>query len=442
MVRKNERKNEKPNLPMLRPNAAGIDVGATEVFVGVPPGRDKDSRDVRSFATFTQDLYKLADWLQQCEVDTVAMESTGVFWIPLFQILESRGLEVYLVNARFVRNAPGRKTDVQDCQWLQYLHSVGLLQASYRPAHAVCALRTILRHRDSLVRSAARFIQRMQKALDQMNLKLHFVISDITGLSGLRIIDSILAGERDPNLLASLCHGRIKASKDVVARSLQGDYRQEHLFTLRQSLQAYRHHQQLIEDSDREIERLLSEFESSIALVDDRAEKQGRAFQLQRLFGVDLTRVPGLGIDTLETVFGEVGPNLVKFRSASAFASWLTVCPNNEVSGGKTLSRNTRKSKSRAATALRRAAQSMHHDKSWLGNFYRRMRARLGAPKAITATAHKLARIIYHLVTLRQEYDESCYTMHQLRDQDRQLRRLRKNAKALGFDLSPCADSL
>ena len=256
--RKTPEKSEQAALPVMRRNAAGIDIGATEIFVAVPPGRDAEP--VRSFPTFTQDLYALADWLQQCGVTTVAMESTGVYWIPLFQILEDRGLEVCLVNARHVKNVPGRRTDVSDCQWLQFLHSVGLLRASYRPEQEVCAVRALLRHRDSLVQMAATHVHHMQKALDQMNLQLHHVISDITGYTGLAIVDAILGGERDPYVLAQLRHERIQASEEVIAKSLVGDYRPEHLFTLRQSLAAYRSYQKLLEDCDREIRRSLEEF--------------------------------------------------------------------------------------------------------------------------------------------------------------------------------------
>ena len=232
-------------LPVMRPDAAGIDIGATEIFVAVPA--DRAAENVRCFPTFTQDLYALADWLEQCGIKTVAMESTGVYWIPLFQVLEDRGLEVCLVNARHVKNVPGRRTDVSDCQWLQFLHSVGLLRASYRPEQEVCAVRSLLRHRESLVRMAATHVHHMQKALDQMNLQLHHVISDITGQTGLAIVDAILAGERDPFVLARLRNDRIKASEEVIAKSLVGDYRPEHIITLRQSVGVYRSYQDLLE---------------------------------------------------------------------------------------------------------------------------------------------------------------------------------------------------
>jgi hypothetical protein len=272
---------------------------------------DRSAENVRSFPTFTQDLYALADWLKRCGVKTVAMESTGVYWIPLFQILEDCGFEVCLVNARHVKNVPGRRTDVSDCQWLQFLHSVGLLRASYRPEQEVCAVRSLLRHRESLVQMAATHVHHMQKALDQMNLQLHHVISDITGLTGLAIVDAILAGQRDPLVLARLRNDRIKASEEVIAKSLVGDYRPEHLFTLRQSLAAYRSYQKLIEDCDQEIRRGLDEFKSPTAptpgtdiSTDAKSKPQSNdgvlRNELKRIFGVDLTKIPGIRTGSLK----------------------------------------------------------------------------------------------------------------------------------------------
>jgi transposase len=434
------KKSAQMNLPVMHPNAAGIDIGATEIFVAVPP--DRDLQTIRSFPTFTQDLYRLGGWLKQCGINTVAMESTGVYWIPLFQILEEEGIEVFLVNAHHVRNAPGRKTDVADCQWLQFLHSVGLLRPSYRPAQDVCAVRTLLRHRASLVQTSSTFVQRMQKSMTQMNLQLHHVISDITGQSGLAIVDAILNGEREPNVLAQLCSKRIKASKEIITKSLVGDYRPEHLFTLRQSLQTYRQLQQLISECDTEIRRLINTFESSQHLQNNAPPTSPEitlTAELTRVFGVDLTKIPGLGVESVQTLLGEVGPDFTKFSSASAFACLLTLCPNNKVSGGKILSSKTRKTSSRVATTLRMAAQSLHHSKSALGNFYRRMRSRLGAPKAITATAHKIARIIFHIVTTGQDFDETRSGSDQRIYEKRQENKLRNKAKALGFQLVPLA---
>lgn len=452
MARKRKRTEQtsQATMPVMRPDAAGIDMGATEIFVAVPA--DRASENVRAFPTFTQDLYALAEWLQQCRIQTVAMESTGVYWIPLFQVLETCGMEVCLVNARQVKNVPGRRTDVSDCQWLQFLHSVGLLKASYRPEQEVCAVRSLLRHRESLVQMAATHVNHMQKALDQMNLQLHHVISDIVGQTGLAIIDAILAGERDPLVLAKLRNERIKATEEVIAKSLVGDYRHEHVFTLRQSLGAYRHYQQLIEDCDREIRQQWEAFKTpdpprQLAAEIPPSPKKLSAdgvlkTELKRVFGIDLTQIPGIRSGIAQTLFGEIGPNFTKFRSASAFASWMGLCPDNDISGGKVLWVGTRKVKCRAATALRMAAQSLHHSKSALGDFYRRMRAKLGAPKAITAAAHKLARIIFHLISTRQEFDDSKFAADQLRYQKRQEIKLRAKAKSMGFGLVPLETGL
>ena len=450
MMAKKKKKDTKANsnmtLPIMRPNAAGIDIGAREIFVAVPQGRD--SEPVRSFPTFTQDLYNLVNWLKECNIETVAMESTGVYWIPLFQILEDTGFEVFLVNARHVKNVPGRKTDVSDCQWLQFLHSVGLLKPSFRPGQEVCAVRSLLRHRDSLVKLASTHVHHMQKALDQMNVQLHHVISDITGQTGLAIIDAILQGEYSPNKLAKLCSTRIKASEEIIIKSLVGDYRPEHLFTLRQSLDAYRNYQKMIENCDKEIQNYLGKIDppnndQNNELSDKSDNKKSKSkdsilsLEFRRIFGTDLTKIPGIGIKTIQTIVGEIGPDFSKFRSASAFASWLALCPDNDISGGKVLKTRTRQVKSRAATALRLAAFSLHSAKNSLGNFYRRMRSKHGAPKAITATAHKLARLIFHLVTNKQEYDETYLAEDYLRYEQRQESRLRAKAKARGFELVP-----
>jgi transposase len=355
---------------------------------------------------------------------------------------------VYVVNARHYKNVPGRKSDVSDCQWLQYLHSVGLLRGSFRPAQEVCALRTLLRHREGLVQAAAEHVQHMQKALDQMNLQLHHVISDITGLTGLAILDAILDGERDPHRLAQMRNGRIRASEEVIAKALEGDYRSEHLFTLGQSLAAYRYYQELMRQCDSEIQQRLKEFDSKIDVQQHplppssksrRERLHGFHFRAQqyRIFGVDLTQVPSLNTQTVQVILAEVGPDFSRFRSGSAFASWLSVCPHNQISGGRVLSSGTRRVKNRAALALRMAAQSLHHDRSALGAFYRRTRAKLGAPKAITAAAHKLARIIYHLVTTRTAYDESVFQRAEQKYAQRLKAKLLRQAHQMGYQLVP-----
>ena len=431
---------------ILQPNAAGVDIGATEIYIAVPP--DRDSQPVRSFRTFTADLKAAAEWLKQCRIESVAMESTGVYWIPFFQILEAAGFKVFLVNARQVKNVPGRKSDVADCQWLQYLHSVGLLRASFRPEQAVCAVRSILRHRESLIQIATIHVQHLQKALDQMNLQLHHVISDITAVSAIAIIEAILKGERDPVVLSKMCDKRIKASRPTIAAALVGDYRREHLFTLRQSLHAYRQCQELIAACDREIEQHLAAFDSMVDLQatplpkpKDRHKPRRNQMKfdlrahMYRVYGVDLTAVPGIDALTAHVLFAEIGPDLSQFTSAAAFVSWLGLCPDNRISGGKRLSAKTRVVKSRVAKALRMAAQSLHRSQSYLGSYYRRMRTRLGTPKAITAAAHKLARVIYHLLTTRQSYEESVFARCEALHQQRLEHRIRRQARDLGFDL-------
>jgi transposase len=452
-VARSPRKNRKKisrSVPTINPNTAGVDIGATEIYVAVPADRDPDS--VRSFGTFTEDLHALAAWLKACGVTSVAMESTSVYWIPLFLLLEEQGFEVCLVNARHVKNVPGRKTDVVDCQWLQYLHSVGLLRGSFHPPEAVSAVRSVLRHRGSLVRMAASHIQHMQKALTQMNLHLHHVISDITGKTGLLILDAILAGERDPATLAQRRDSRVRASQETIAKALVGTWRREHLFTLRQSLCAYRNYQDQINQCDREIQEMLSHFSSQ---ADPREQPLpprsrtsspthgGLGFDLRtemyRILGTDLTAIPGLEAATVHTLFSELGRDLSAFRTCGHFCSWLGLCPDNRISGGKILSVGTRKVKHRAATALRLAAQTLHRSDSPLGEFYRRMRARLGAPKAITATAHKLARLIYYLITTGKAYDETVFAHSEHRHQQRRARRLQTQAAAMGYRLVPVA---
>ena len=433
--------------PSLDANAAGIDIGATEIYIAV--AADRDPAPVRKFATFTEDLIAAADWLERCGVKTVAMESTGVYWIPLFQILETRGFKVCLVNARYVKNVPGRKSDVCDCQWLQHLHSVGLLRPSFRPEQQVCAVRSLVRYRDSLVQLSAVHLLHMHKALDQMNLQLHHVISDLGGKTGMAIVEAILGGERDPQNLARLRDPRIHASEQTIAKSLVGDYRREHMFTLRQSLTAYRQHGELIAACDAEIEQLLKEFSSGDGgggevVPETKLRRKPRHNEmnfdlrahLHRILGVDLTEIPGIKTLTAHALFTEVGRDLSKFRSGAAFASWMGLCPDNRVSGGKILHARTRAVNNRAAKALRLAAQTLSRSNSWLGQSYRRMRAKLGAPKAITATAHKLARIIYHLLTTGKAYDETVFAQLETENQQRTEKRLRHQARKLGFLLT------
>jgi transposase len=437
--------------PILRPHCAGIDVGASELYVAVPA--DAAPEPIRTFSTFTEDLHALADWLAACQVRSVALESTGVYWIPIFQILEARGLEVCLVNARHVKNVPGRKTDVSDCQWLQYLHSAGLLRASFRPVAQVCAVRTLWRHRDMLVRSSVRHVQHMQKALTQMNVQLAQVISDVTGQTGLSIIDAILAGERDAQKLAALRNHRIKADIATIAKSLAGDWQPEHLFTLGQARQIYTHYQGMIAECDNQIALLLGGFASEAEHAalgeaqpapkplrpsprrnEPRFDLRG---ELHRILGVDLTQVPGLQSLSVCALLTEVGPSVDRFATPKHFASWLGLCPDNRITGGRIISVATRDVKSRLAYALRMAAQSLQRSQSALGDYFRRMKARLGTPAAITSAAHKLARILHHLVKHRCPYDASVFAAQEQLHRQRREKNLRKQAALFGFQLTP-----
>jgi len=431
---------------MINPNAAGIDVGSEEHWVAVP--EDRDEQPVRKFGCFTSDLYALADWLKKCRIETVAMESTGVYWIPLFQILESQGFEVKLVNARHVKNVPGRKTDVLDCQWLQRLHTFGLLSGSFRPEDSICVLRSYCRHRETLVQYAAAHIQHMQKALIQMNLQLHKVISDISGLTGMRIIKSILAGERDPLTLAKMRDPRVKNSVETIAKALEGDYRQEHLFALKQAVEAYEVYQRQIQDCDQEMEAYLAALDSK---VDDKnlppskgksSKPKGNAphFDLRghlyRITGVDFTQIHGLDASSVYSIISEVGLDPGAFPAVKNFTNWLALCPNNRITGGKVKSSKTRKAKNRAADAFRLAAMAVGNSASALGGYYRRMRSRHGAPKAITATAHKLARIFYHLWRTGEPYQDPGQDYYEQKYKERVLANMKKRAKELGYEMS------
>lgn len=443
-----------PAPPVMNPDAGGIDIGAAQVYAAVPPDRCTDP--VRVFDTFTEDLHALAAWLKEQHITTVAMESTGVYWIPVFQILETAGIEVYLVNAHHVKHVPGRKTDVSDCQWLQYLHSVGLLRGSFRPPDEICAARTLIRHRGTLVAQAAAHVQHMQKALVQMNVRLQHVLSDLSGTSGLAIIDAILAGERNPGALAKLRDPRVKAAEATVAKALVGDWRAEHLFTLRQAREAYRYCQTQIRECDAEIERRLAELRPQVDPTQTpppppqpsqarhpkgeiALEGADLRTELYRVLGTDATQVPGLGTGSVAGLVFHLGTDLSAFPTVACFTNWQGLCPNPQISGGRVLKRGTRPVKNPVADIFRLAAQSLHHSDSYLGAYYRRMRAKLGAPKAVTATAHKLARIYYHLVTTKQAYDESVFANQEAREVKRRVERLKREATALGFDLAPRA---
>lgn len=440
-------KSPDSNLPLINPNAAGIDIGADRHWVSVPTDRDKDS--VRSFGCFTADLYAMADWLKSCRIETVAMESTGVYWIPVFQILESKGFEVKLVNAHYVKTVPGRKTDVLDCQWLQQLHTYGLLAGSFRPDDQICILRSYMRQRDNLIKSASVHVLRMQKALTEMNVQLHRVISDITGTTGMAIIHAIVSGERNPQKLAALRDSHIKASCTDIAAALTGDYRPELVFVLSQELQLYKFYQTQITECDSQIELCLAQFTDKIDVKAKplrkpkrRGKKQpGNAPQfdlrthLYRITGVDFTQVNGFGVLTVLVILSEVGLDPSRFPTVKHFTSWLGLCPGSRVTGGKLKSSKTRPVINRAANAFRMAAQTLCRSDSALGGFYRRMQARMGAPKAITAAAHKLARIFYRLWTSGAAYVDPGADAEEKKYHERMVNNLKKKAHSLGFDL-------
>jgi transposase len=434
------------HLQRLNLNAAGIDIGSKSHFVAVPEGSDMEP--VREFDCFTSDLNRLADWIISCGVTTVAMESTGTYWIPVFEILESRGLEVKLVNSYHVKNVPGRKSDVMDCQWIQQLHTYGLLEAAFRPPEQICALRAYIRHRMNQVRYASAHVQHMQKALTQMNLLLHNVVTDITGVTGMRIIKAILEGERDTRVLAAMRDKRCKNSIEVIAKSLQGNYRPEHLFSLKQAVATFEFYQAQIADCDREIEMLLATFDSATEDTkppESKAGKSGKAqgtahaFTLQnelfRVTGVDLTRIDGIDINTAVKVISEIGFDMNRWKSEKHFASWLGLSPGSKITGGKRLSGKTKKVVNRAATALRLAASSLYRSRCALGAYYRRMKGRLGAPKAITATAHKLARLVYSMLKYGTDYTDLGQDYYEQRYKSKVIQNMKKRALELGFDL-------
>jgi transposase len=434
------------HLEHINKMAAGIDIGSKSHFVAVPESCDEVC--VREFKSFTTDLFELANWLEKCGIQTIAMESTGVYWIPLYELLESRGFEVRLVDARHVKNVSGRKTDVLDCQWLQQLHTYGLLSGAFRPDEQVCVLRAYLRQRSMLIQQVATHIQHMQKALSQMNVQLHNVISDIMGITGMKIIRAIVDGERDPKLLATYRDGRCKNPLEIIEKSLTGNYRDEHIFTLKQALELCDTYKSKIEICDDEIEKQLSKFENRKEVTEEdlkkcfskkQRAKNAPSFNLQehliRMTGVDLTAVPGIEAYGGLKIISEIGLDLSRWKTSKQFASWLGLCPGNKVSGGKQLSGKTKRAKNRAASILRMAASSLYRNDSALGAFFRRLKSRVGAPKAITATAHKLATIIFNMLKNGMEYVETGQDYYEQRYHERMLKNLNMRAKNFGFEL-------
>lgn len=440
--------------PILESNAAGLDIGAREIFAAVPA--DRDAQPVRVFLTFTADLNAMAKWLLGCGIRSVAMESTGVYWIAPYEVLEQHGLKVCLVNARHMKNVPGKRTDWQECQWLQYLHAVGLLRPAFRPEDQVCALRAVQRHRAELVAMSAQHVQHMHKALTQMNIQLHHVINDLTGKTGLDIVAAILAGERDPQRLAQLRDARIRADQATICKSLVGNWRSEHLFTLQQSYQMYQLYRERIHECDLEIEGRMQGFSARVDPAQKPLPPDGKQHRRQRktkkagdwsgkcdlrtetykLFGVDVMQIPGLENQALR-LYGETGRDMSRWPSFAHFTSWCGLCPDNDVSGGRVLWRAVRPIQNHTGHLFRVAAHSLHHNRSPLGDFLRRMRARFGPRKAITITARKIAVIFYTMVKHQVEYDETLWALRDQQNRKHQEKLLQRKAARMGFQLLP-----
>ena len=441
---------DRADWPVVHPDAAGLDIGAETIWACVPS--DRDPSPVRPFGTTTPDLLALVHWLLACRITTVAMEATGVYWIPIYDLLEAHGLEAVLVNAHHLKIVPGRKSDVQDCQWIQRLHSFGLLRGSFRPDADVAVLRAYTRQRATLVEQRAVHIQLMQKALHQMNVQLPQVVSDITGVTGMQIIRAIVAGERDPLLLAQLRHPRCHSSQETIAKALTGSYRAEHVFALSQALTLYDCYTTQIAACDAQI---VEQYAAMQPVWDQnnpppplppdpkrnthsKNAPTGDVRQaLYDLLGVDLTAVDGLHASTVQTIVSEIGTDMGKWPTEKHFCSWLGLAPHHDITGGRVVRRRTMKVRNRAAQALRMAAQALSRSQTALGAFYRRIRARAGPERAVTATAHKLARIIYHLLKEHQPYAQLDAEVYEQQQRDRAVRQLEQRAARLGFTLAP-----
>ena len=436
-------------LDQINPHVAGIDGGSAAHYVAVPP--DRDPQPVRRFGTFTADLHTLVDWLVACGVTSVAMEATGVYWIPIYEHLQAQGLEVLLVNARHVKNVPGKKSDVADCEWLRDLHSVGLLRGSFRPAAAIVTLRTYLRHRQTVIETASTAIQRIQKALVSMNLQLPLVVSDITGVTGLHILHDMLAGQRDPQRLAAHRDPRCQATEAEIIGALTGQYREDYLFVIQQELALFEMCQTQIAACDRAIEQQLATLTDACPAPaaplppsrqrsrrtpkhnDLRFDARPVLFQLAG--GVDLTQIDGIAPLTAVKLLAEIGTDMTRWPSEKHFTSWLTLAPHNKITGGRRLSARTQPSANRAAGILRMVVMSLGRTQTALGAFYRRRAARIGKPQAITATARKLAILVYRALKGELQYQDPGADHYSAAQRARTVRHLRKRAAALGFEL-------
>lgn len=439
-------KSGQTGLSVIHEFAAGIDIGSRFHVVAVPPGIASEA--VQTFGSYTNELHRMADWLTEIGVTTVAMESTGVYWVPVYEILEERGLEVVLVNPRESRNVPGRKTDVNDAQWLQRLHACGLLRASFRPSREIAALRTYLRLRERHLDYAAAHIQHMQKALTFMNMQLQNVVSAITGVTGMKIIRAIVAGERDPRKLASLRDGRCHASLETIEASLQGNFQPEHLFALGQALALYDFYQERIQECDLEIEQSLATLNQDkpmpeVPLPKQRSTRQANGITfdvrtaLYQLIGLDLTQIHGIGPYLAIRLVSECGTDLSRWPSAKHFTSWLRLSPGNKKSGGKVLSAHTGKTTNRVTVHLRRAAVVVGKTNTALGAFYRRLAARIGKAKAVTATARKIAVLFYNTVRYGMAYVDPGVAHYEQQYRQRVVKTLHRRAAEFGFALHP-----
>jgi transposase len=436
-------KSKKTAFPVLYPDAAGIDIASKEHYVAVNPS--SDAHPVRCFGGFTEDLHAIASWLKQCNVSTVAMEATGIYWISLFLILEEHGFDVVLVNAKHVKNVRGKKTDMSDAEWIRQLHSCGLLSSSFQPDSFTRTLRTYMRYRKNLIEMSATHIRMMQKAMEQMNIKLQHVIADITGKTGMKIIQNILEGKRDPEELAQLAEGKVKASKDVIRRSLEGLWKEEHIFELRQSFDLYHFYRAKIKECDQRIEVLLVQKITTLNLSASKqyvkSNKNNLSFNakpmLEQITGTDLTEIFGINDSTAVEILSEIGFDMKKWPTAKHFTAWLNLAPNNKKSGGKLLSSRIPKKKNRAGQVFKMAAYAVQRSKNWLAIFYHRIKSRSGPGKAITATARKIAVIFYTMMkdqVMFKPVDPEAYTQT---FKERQLIKLKRQAKTLGLQLLP-----
>ena len=446
-VARTHQKRALHDLACVHPHAAGLDIGSEEIVVAVPP--DRDPQPIRVFSTFTVDLHALVAWLGTCGIDTVAMESTGVFWIPIYELLEQAGITPYLVNARHIKTVPGRKTDWNDAQWLQKLHAFGLLQASFRPDAEIRTLRTLARYRAELIERRAPHINHMIQALKHMNIQLNLVLTDITGVSGLAMLRAIIAGERDPERLAVFRQPGCKHSEAEIVKTLTGTWDDAQLFILTQSVDVFDYYTTKLIACDAHLEQQYQAMESrrepDAPLPDlppakgESKSKNAMAFnaraQIARVIGVDLVAVMGLSAITVQTIISEIGTDMERFPTVKHFCSWLGLAPHNDISGGKVLRSRTMKVHSRANQAFRQAAHSVTRAHSSIGAYYRAMRARLGPKQAIVATAHKIARTVYHLLKTGEPYREESDAEYDRKRQEREIKHLARRAQKLGYTL-------